>query len=210
MQSFKLLCLSLVFFATQVLAQTTNASSLKLSVYGVMVSTSSLCTNPVTIFNNAAPSVLDFITNPTLGSSGSPTNPPDGTYNCIIIKMSDNILYTPSASLGGICLAGTQYTSDVCNVGNGGTTNVPGSGVTTNCTNNPDVVYLYLTTNTNAGTGGGSFTQPLNAASTAGIKLTSPLVVSSNISSKFIVNATGKVNTAGGACGMNPPVFGFQ
>ncbi len=213
MKLFKLLFLGLSFFAAQVMAQTTSASSLKLSVYSVMVSTSPFCTSPITIFNNAAPTLLDFITKPTLGSSGSPTNPPDGTYNCVIIKMSDNIVFTPVAAAGASCAAGTQYTTDVCT--NTSSMTVPNSGVTTACTGtgtvaSADIVYMYLTTNANASTGSNAFLQPANVASTNGIKIANPLVVSGNASSKFIVNTANKVGTGGGACGINAPVFDFQ
>ena len=213
MKFFKLLVLGASFFTLQVMAQTTSASSLKLSVYSVMVSTSPFCTNPITIFDNATATQLDFISKPTLGSSGSPTNPADGTYNCVIIKMSDNILFTPIAAAGASCAAGTQYTTDVCTTTSNKT--VPNSGVTTACTGSGtvpsvDVVYMYLTTNANASTGSNAFLQPTNAASTNGIKIANPLVVSGNLSSKFIVNTANKVGTGGGACGINAPVFDFQ
>jgi hypothetical protein len=74
-----------------------------------------------------------------------------------------------------------------------------------------DAVYLYLTTNASAGTGGGStFMQPTGASSTNGLHLSAPLVIAGTATSKFVVNATGKVGDDGVSCGMNPPVFGFQ
>ena len=73
-----------------------------------------------------------------------------------------------------------------------------------------DTVYLYLTTNATAGTGGDTFMQPTGAGSSNGLNLASPLVIAGNARSKFIVNATGKVGDDGVSCGMNPPVFGFQ
>ena len=73
-----------------------------------------------------------------------------------------------------------------------------------------DTVYLYLTTNPNAGGGGATFTQPTSAASTSGLNLSAPLVIAGSAKSKFVVNATGKVDGANGPCGLNPPVFGFQ
>ncbi|MEO6895060.1 MAG: hypothetical protein ABI218_00275, partial [Caldimonas sp.] len=77
-------------------AMALDASSLKLQVYSVMLSASPLCTNPYTVFSNTAPTEVDFLAAPTLGSG----NPPDGTYHCVIIKMSDIIRFTPSASSG--------------------------------------------------------------------------------------------------------------
>lgn len=186
-----------------------DASSLKLKVYSVMASTSALCTNPVTIFSKDSPTEVDFISAPTLGSG----NPADGTYQCIIIKMSDNIKFVPSSSSGS-CVAGTEYVLDVCRSDNSGSTAAPDSSTTTSCTGTSsspasDAVYLYLTTNSTAGSGGDTFRQPDSTSSTRGLNLTSPLIVSGSTTSKFVVNATGKVDGSQASCEMNPPVFGF-
>ena len=209
MKSLKLSLLAAALVSSSAFAL--DASSLKLQVYSVMLSTSPLCTSPVTVFSSTTPTEVDFLAAPTLGSG----NPPDATYNCVIIKMSDLIKFTPSAS-AGLCMAGTQYTADVCRSDNGGMTQAPDAvGAPTVCTgtdtapvSNP--VYLYLTTNASAGTGGNTFMQPTSAASTEGLNLTAPLVVAGTARSKFVVNATGKVGSDSVSCGMNPPVFGFQ
>ena len=73
-----------------------------------------------TVFSNATATEVDFLARPTLGSG----NPPDGTYQCVIIKMSDLIKFTPSAT-AGLCTAGTQYTADICRTDNGGMTQAP-------------------------------------------------------------------------------------
>ena len=188
-----------------------DASSLKLQVCAVMLSTSPLCTNPVTVFSSATPTEVDFLASPTLGSG----NPADGTYHCVVIKMSDLIKFTPSAS-AGLCMAGTQYTADVCRSDNGGTTQAPdAAGAPTVCTGTDaapvsDPVYLYLTTNASAGSGGATFMQPDSTVSGNGLNLTAPLVLAGMARSKFVVNATGKVGSDSVGCGMNPPVFGFQ
>jgi len=210
MKSAKFAVLAAALLSTS--AWALDASSLKLQVYSVMLSTSPLCTSPVTVFSSATPTEVDFLAAPTLGSG----NPPDATYECVIIKMSDLIKFTPSTS-AGLCSASVQYTADVCRSDNGGTTQAPdAAGVPSTCTGTDaapvsDAVYLYLTTNATAGSGGGStFLQPTGPSSTNGLNLTAPLVVAGTAKSKFIVNATGKVGDDGVSCGMNPPVFGFK
>lgn len=188
-----------------------DASSLKLQVYSVMLSTSPLCTSPVTVFSSPTATEVDFLSNPTLGSG----NPADATYQCVIIKMSDLIKFKPSASSGS-CTAGTEYVADVCRSDNGGTTHAPdAAGAMTSCTGtdavpHADPVYLYLTTNASAGSGGGTFVQPTSISSGSGLNLTAPLIISGSAKSKFVVNATGKVSGSDVTCGMNPPVFGFK
>ena len=192
-------------------AMALDASSLKLQVYSVMLSTSAQCTSPVTVFSSATATEVDFLAAPTLGSG----NPPDGTYQCVIIKMSDLIKFTPSAT-AGLCTAGTQYTADVCRTDNSGTTQAPDAlGAPSACSGTDaapvsDAVHLYLTTNPAAGSGGNTFLQPTDATSTNGLHLTAPLVIAGTAKSKFVVNATGKVGSDSIGCGMNPPVFGFQ
>lgn len=186
---------------------TTSASSVKLQVYSVMLSTSPQCKTPVTVFSNSSPTEVDFLATPTLGGG----NPADATYNCVIIKMSDTIKFKPTANDGGSCVAGTEYTTDVCQTGE--TTMAPDAvGAATACASaHPDVVYLYLTTGRIGSGGGNAFLQPLTPNDTTyGVNLTAPLVVAGTATSKFVVNATGKVDGSAGSCGMNPPVFGFQ
>ncbi|MGZ5817838.1 MAG: hypothetical protein ACXWJD_03735 [Burkholderiaceae bacterium] len=204
----------LIFISAMLLsssAMALDASSLKLKVYAVMASTSALCTSPVTIFSSATPTEVDFLTTPTLGSGSLP----DGTYNCIIIQMSDNIKFKPTTTSGS-CSSLTEYTNDVCRSDNGGTTRAPDAGGAATACNGtdpgtpvPDVVYLYLTTNALAGTGGQTFLQPVNANSANGLHLTAPLVISGSAQSKFVVNAAGAVDGTQATCGMNPPTFGF-
>lgn len=200
--------LALAFLSPAAMAL--DASSIKLTVQSVMLSTSPLCTSPVTVFSTTTPVEMDFLSNPTLGSG----NPADGTYNCVIIKMSDLIKFKPSSSSGS-CAASTEYTIDICRADNNGSTRAPDAlGAAAVCTGtdaspSSDTVYLYLTTNPTAGTGGNTFLQPTSSSSTFGLNLTAPLVIAGNAKSKFVVNATGKVDGSNGPCGLNPPVFGF-
>ena len=209
MKPFKLALVAAGLLSTSAMAL--DASSLKLQVYAVMLSTSPQCTSPVTVFSSATPTEVDFLATPTLGSG----NPPDATYHCVIIKMSDLIKFTPSTT-AGLCSASVQYTADVCRSDNGGTTQAPDAvGAPNACSGTDaapvaDTVHLYLTTNASAGTGGNTFMQPTGPASTNGLNLTAPLVIAGAAKSKFIVNASGKVGDDGVGCGMNPPLFGFQ
>ncbi len=207
LRSFALL--AAVFASSQAMAL--DASSLKLQVYSVMLSTSPLCTNPYTVFSNTTATEVDFLAAPTLGSG----NPPDGTYNCVIIKMTDIIKFTPSGT-SGLCTAGTQYAADICRSDNSGMTQAPDAvGAPQMCSGTDaapvaDPVYLYLTTNPGQAKGGDTFMQPTSASSMNGIRLVSPLVIAGTAKSKFVVDATGKVGSDGFSCGMEPPVFGFQ
>ena len=185
-----------------------DPSSLKIKIYSVYASLSAQCTSPIQIFNNATGTFVDFISSPILGGGDLA----DGTYNCIIIKMSSIIKHTPKTT-DVSCIAGTEYTGGVCNVSdtatdlNNTTIGCMGNGTNTGSVDN--TVYMYLTTDTLASTGNKAFIHPMAVGDGNGIKLTSPLVISSTSKAKFVVNANGKVVSGGGECGINAPVFSF-
>ncbi len=86
-----------------------DPASLKVKVYGVYASTSPQCTNPIQVFLKTTGDYVDLLQNPTLGGGDLP----DGTYECVIIKMSDVIKHTPKVT-DSTCVAGTEYTGEVC------------------------------------------------------------------------------------------------
>lgn len=185
-----------------------DPSSLKIKVYAVYASVSAQCTNPIQIFQNDVGAFQDFLGNPTLGGGDLD----DGTYNCIIIKMSSIIKHTPLAT-DTSCVAGTEYTGGVCNA-NDSATDLDGdpilcSGDGSNAGSVDSTVYMYMTTDGGASQGDKAFVHPVTPGDGNGIHLGSPLVVSSTSRAKFVVNANGKVYAGGGECGIEAPLFDF-
>lgn len=214
MKKLTLFCLSLGLFSRSLVAGQDpsvvggDPSSLKIKVYAVYASLSAQCTNPTQIFANDTGNFVDFLTNPTLGGGDLA----DGTYNCVIIKMSSIIKHTPQTT-DSSCIAGTEYTGGVCNASDSATdlANAPiaCSGDGTNAGSVDSTVYMYLTTDSAASNGNQAFVHPVSAGDGNGIHLGSPLIISSTSRAKFVVNANGKVVAGGGECGINPPVFDF-
>lgn len=187
-----------------------NPSSLKLKVYKFAVSTSELCTNPVTVFTNSSPTYKDVYASPNFGS-GLPT--PD-TYKCVIIEFSDQIKYVPATtSTSGNCVAGTEYTLDVCRSGSTSTL-ADGTSVTCNTSATEDRVGIYISTgatSTGGGSGNNAFAPPSYVGDSAsGLNLGSALVVTTSGSGQLIVNGAGKVEDSGAACDHQPPLFSFR
>lgn len=185
-----------------------DPSSLKIKVYAVYASLSAQCTSPVQIFSNDTGSFVDFLSTPTLGSG----HLDDGTYNCVIIKMSSIIKHTPKTT-DSSCVANTEYTGGVCNSGDQAfdLNNAPiaCTGDGTNAGSVDNTVYMYMTTDSAASMGNMAFVHPVTAGDGNGIKLGSPLIISSTSRAKFVVNADGKVMAGGGECGINAPAFDF-
>lgn len=191
-----------------------SPSYLKLKVHKVAVSTSALCTNLQTVFNETSPTEVDFLISPTIGSGGLA----DGTYPCIAIEFDDVIKYAPStSSTSGHCTSGTAASLDVCRSGSSGKL-IDGTSVT--CTSGTEKVTMYLSTaSTDTAGSANVFTPPTSSSDSAhGLKLSAALTISGTSSAKFVVNGTGKVcDTADASCNgadstscqMDPPAFSF-
>ena len=89
-------------------AMTTSATSLELKVYKIGLSTNGDCSNPE-VFDLGG-TYVDFMNTPNLGQGEISA----ANYKCVIIEMSDQIKFTPTANVGTNCTSGTEYTQDVC------------------------------------------------------------------------------------------------
>jgi hypothetical protein len=204
-----------------------SASSIKLKVYKMAVSTSPLCTGLVTVLDNGnTPTEVDFLQNPNLGNGTLA----DGTYACIVIEFSDLVKFTPSTtSTAGHCNSATEYTLDVCRAGSGDSS-ILIDGTTTTCTGvsgdkdnygtpGADRVAMYISTATTGGAD--AFNRPTSIGDNAhGLNLGAALTISGTSSGKFIANPAGQVcdmagvgceggNGTGTTCQMGPPAFSF-
>jgi hypothetical protein len=179
-----------------------------LKVYGVAVSTSADCSAPIVVFSSGTATEIDMATSPTLGTG----TVPDGTYQCVMITMSDAVKITPRTTEGA-CVAGTESSGGVCqdvestNLLSGTT-----FGTATSCSAGEDKVTLYLHTGTTRTKGGGlAFLKPTSTADPDhGLALAAPWVVSGTSVGTFVADFTGTIMPGGGECGVNPPVFGFR
>ncbi len=187
-----------------------NPSALKLKIYKVAISTSALCTSPVTVFETTSPSYTDFLANPTLGS-GSVAS---GTYPCVMIEFGSIIKPTPeTTSTGtGSCVAGTEFELNVCRTGSSSTL-IDGTNV--DCADGVEKrIAMYLSTastETTGTTGHTAFQPPTTASdSTKGFNLASALTVTDTTAGTFVVNGTGKIEENGASCECQPPTFSFR
>lgn len=215
----KKLILTLVFLLVAVPAVAgVDTSSTVIKLYKAYASTSGLCTDPV-VFLNAENdtttyphgySEVDFDSaNNTIGTGTIA----DGTYNCVIFKMSDFVTFVPVANEGTECVAGTSYTYDVCNRGE--TIVNPETGATTTCTaDNEDTVWAYLSTYSTDTAGLSEAFMPPTAEgdATHGIQLEAAMVVSADLTGTFVFGTAGRVRTysEGNVCELQQPSFGFS
>ncbi len=186
-----------------------NPSSLTVKVYGVAVSTSADCSSPIVVFSNTTPTAVDFVKNPVLGTGDIA----DGTYQCVMITISDQVTATP-ANTEGSCTAGTAFTTEVCQ-STENTNLLTGTtiGATTACTTGDDKVTLYLHAGTTKTSGGSAFLKPTTATDTTnGFALATPWVISGTTAGKFYADFTGKILSQGtpATCGVQPATFGFK
>lgn len=199
-----------------------DPTELNISIYKMYVSDSEDCSNPITVFDAETDSSLfpfgfseqNVLTDPTFGE-GSIEN---GTYPCIIFKMSDIINFTPEETEGN-CIAGTPYELDVCvDRGQGAPVTNAETGETFECSATIDEsvpIWLYVSTGATS-SGGGEGSNPMEPPTGAGdaehgINLGSALVVNGALTAVLVVDGNGKITTnSEGECEMQPPVFSFE
>lgn len=202
--------LALLLISSQAQAATSgiDPNYLKLKIYKVAISTSPLCTNLITVYDNDSPAYENFLDNPTLGS-GAVAN---GSYECVVIEFSDALKFSPSqTSDNNHCVANVEHTMDICGTG---TSTKLIDGSTEGCLNSENKVAMYLSTGSTqtAGTSGHNAFEPPTSIgdATKGFKLSGSLKVSGAKSAIFVVNGLGKIEESGGQCDMTPPEFSFR
>ncbi len=201
-----MLALTLVSGSAFAVTGGVSPSYVNVKVYEVRAAQNADCSGGITIYQTGAPAYQNWSSNPTIGSGALP----NGTYNCLMIRMSDQIHYSPSTTDGswthGVCTVGTDYVLDVAHNDTGvdpdGTTHVFGSQGTDN------TPWLYIRT-------GGRDSQDSSAwKPTEGLALTTPLVVSGDRSQTMVMDFTNQVSEVfdGGtwSCGCEAPTMGFR
>jgi len=214
----KLIIVLALLLIPSMAAAAVGTSSAIVKVYKGYASTSGLCTNPVEFFSVEGGVEVNFNDPDNSIGSGSLA---DGTYNCVIFKMSDSITFIPDADEGAECVAGTSYTLDVCGVFESSdpmTITNPEDGSTADCSSDEDILYVYISTYSAATEGGQNqqaFTAPTSDGDTTnGFNLSGAMIVSGNGTGTFTFGTVGKVETQQATqttyrCGMEPPDFGF-
>lgn len=190
-----------------------NPSKVEAKIYSVSLFKSALCTGEkVSTTEVASPSYSDFLGGPTLADEDNADGHLDGDYNCIVIKMSDQIRVTPETSSDSAhCVAGTPFVTDVCSVHGSPQQTQDLAGTVTDCTSGEDVAYLYISTGTSASSDGHNTWLPPTASDTnSGVNLGAKLTIAGAQSSVFVINAQGQVQDGGGECGMERPTFSFR
>lgn len=132
-------------------------SSVRVRAYKVYLAANADCSNPIVVQDRGAADYANIAGRPTLFSGSVAA----GAYNCMILKMSDVIKFTPDvpaqAASNGVCMAGQERDFDILkapdgeswyNVESGGST----SGAGTYATPVAQDVFQFFSTNQSAAT----------------------------------------------------------
>lgn len=202
-----------------------DPSSLVGKIYKAYMSTNSDCSSPVVIFNAETDTTnypdgyaeVDFVANPTIGTGSMA----DGTYKCVIFKMSDLFTMVPATSDGDQCVAGTSYTYDTCCAGTPQTTQNAETGAQVTCADaylTEDTIWVYISTDSVYSTSSGCNTcngqlPPTEANPDYGYKLDGQVEVASDITGTLVFNLQGKVvsdTEPVERCASEPPEVSFR
>jgi hypothetical protein len=153
----------------------------RMKIYETRLSKNSDCSNSITIFKTASPVYQDLLTNPVFGSGVLPM----GTYNCIMIRFSDELQFAPVQSTGSnnVCIAGQEVTWDGAQHDAGPAEDPDGNPITLH--DGEDIIWVYFST-----TGNPDGSQALIRK---GLLLTQPLQVNGDTSRTFIWDFHGQV-----------------
>lgn len=181
-----------------------DPSEFNIKIYKFAVSANANCSNPITVYENSAPTLTNFLGSPTIGSGTLE----DGTYPCVIFEVSDNMTFKPATSEGA-CIANTTFTMDICRPDSTGlSTLVDGTVTTCTGTSTPprvpgdDRIAIYMST------GGTDEAEAFNPGSP--ITLGAPFVVAGSAVATFVADGTGAVEDQGSDCDMGAPAFSFE
>lgn len=182
------------------LVQTGDPATFTLGMYAMWISQNDDCSAPVLVADyGSVPEPKEMLNGPVLFTG----NPPEGTYRCLVIKMSDVLAMTPATTFGD-CVAGTEYSGDIYRDGDSSWVDVNGDMIIGTGTDSIPVdsrVTLFLTRDTVAAIARG--TSPNQT-----LQLDSNLEVPSV--STFVWDGRGSVISGYGQCGLNPGRPSFQ
>lgn len=197
-----------IFFAIEsshlvLAANVGDASEVNIKIFKVWVSPNTDCSEATLVVSNDAPTAQNMIDNPTLGHGSVP----NGTYPCVVLKMSDLITGKPSyTSDSAHCTPSTNISIDVFRSDNSDPSTCPdGTSITgtgTNSSGAEDDPCLYMST---AGSDSNEGWRPSSP-----FPLNGAFVVNGDLTGTFVADFRGKIEDAGGECGIQPPVFGFR
>jgi hypothetical protein len=187
-----------------------DTKAAKMTYYEFWLAKEADCSNPIAVFKNTAGKEVDMMVGPEIGSGELE----QGTYNCVIMVMSDTTKFTPAATTGN-CTIDQEYTLDVFQPQ--GETYKPtgklpdGTVVTGAVGAQKMAVYIStMSTSTGGEMDGNPFEAPTASKPKNGIKLTSPMKITADIVGTMVMDTTGRVESNGQSCDMQPPEFGFK
>jgi hypothetical protein len=199
----------LVFWTTQSLA-VLDPSNLNAKIYAMYVSVSPYCTSPKLIFSNSLSTFYDVFGFPTLSVTDNKDHDYDGSYSCLIFKLSERITFRPNISGGETCLFTEQYTQDFCPLG---VQTVGVDGTPISCSNSGDeTVYLYLSTVSNTNNPAlitQPFLPPTISDTSRGIKLDTVFTILGPTGGRLIIDGTSRITADGGSCSIGWPNISF-
>ncbi|MDQ6830530.1 MAG: hypothetical protein M3081_16855 [Gemmatimonadota bacterium] len=167
---------------------------MSVGMYALYISKQADCSAPVMVSDNGSTvTYKDFAANPVLFTGA----PDAGSYQCIMIKMSDVLHFSPATTIGG-CVAGHVYYGDIYRDGESDWKDKDMATVVGHGTDDvpvDDRVTIFITRDPRA-------VEARGASEHQTIALGSDLVVPGHTT--FYWNGAGSVMTDGVQCGINP------
>jgi hypothetical protein len=182
-----------------------NPSSVKVKIYEMRVSKAANCSNSITIFSNPSGTTQDMVSNPTLGAGAIP----NGTYQCIMVKIDNQITYIP-ATTDGACIQGNSF---IRNIFRSGSTSIDPNGNTIqgvgSSSSDPaeTAFWAYFAIGGAPSSNGNSCATPASPCT-----LTNAVVVSGDKTGTLVTDFDGQIDgiSSPGTCDLKPCAFSYR
>jgi hypothetical protein len=198
-----------LFFITAYLPAGVDPVELKAQVSAMYMSKSPYCDSPTLVFSKDYVIPYNVFGFPVLGVADNGNHILDGSYSCLIFKMSERFTFVPGV-IASNCVQGIRYNTDVCN---GSHLNTQVDGATYNCSGAAEeTVFLYLSTASNSNDPDVAlqpFSPPTPSDPSKGIKLNTPFSIYGNSYGRLIINGNNRITGSSGVCNLQMPRFSF-
>ena len=200
-----------------------NADKVSWAIDKIYFYTDAYCTTgkqTLTFLGDVTPVASDkenYADSPQLGSGSIP----NGTYNCMAVRIWDNVTFSPTENTtSGACAAASDYTTDICG---GDPYWNPDTGASANCAADAspasEWTWIYMSTvstdlDADDDCVGCDWNPPTADNLTRGVTLGAPLVISAAKTSIFKTTITNRIadttRLGNASCGMLKPAFTFN
>jgi len=203
-----ILCLILALVLSLIAKGGQDPAELSVKFYRLYVSAYDTCEGAKLLFGEPNPDYRSILHEPTFASVDNSDRFLDGTYQCVILQISDVLYFAPRFNEGG-CLRDERYATELCETGE--STRDPDGNLISCGSNIEDKIYVYVSTlSTESRADGRAFEPPTESDQALGLNMESSFRILGSQIGTLVINAKEQVRNVAGECLMGAPTLTFR